>query len=193
MAWRCSPAPAAEDTNQKRRSGAPHQHGKLPSFAASPMCCAASSLLVFPWRVKQKQTLPKRSLLTEAVPGNSVLTAALMHRAAPARVWWQENTWAEGVGDGGRLLTGAGTHCSSVLACPNGFRGAEKRVKSGILGNVCVFPALGALTKEAGLWVDADPLFGPALLAWHSKLNEAHADASPPQTVLHPFPNCAEI
>lgn len=62
-----------------------------------------------------------------------------------------------------------------------GWEGLKKWAKSGILGNLCVFPALRALTEKAGLWVDADPLFAPALLAWHGKLNEACADVPLPK------------
>lgn len=67
VVWRCSPAPAAEDTNPRCCSGAPHQQGELPSFTAAPF------LLIFPLSGEAKvNSLPKRSLLTEAVPGKSL-------------------------------------------------------------------------------------------------------------------------
>lgn len=54
-----------------------------------------------------------------------------------------------GAGGGSR----AGIPRCSVLVCPNVFLEGEKWVKPDILGNLCVLPALGVLTKAARLWM----------------------------------------
>lgn len=73
------------------------------------------------------------------------------------------------MGDGGRSR--AGIPRCSVLMCPTAFEGSEKWVKPGILGNLCVFPAL--LMKAARLWMRAGEL-----LARRGELNEACAAVS---------------
>lgn len=75
------------------------------------------------------------------------------------------------VGDGGGSR--AGIPRCSVLMCPTAFEGGEKEVKPDRSGNLCVFPALGALTEAARLWMRAGEL-----LARRSELNEACADVS---------------